>query len=181
MAKYKGTNPTDIALHELKDMRHRDIQRACVIRGMPFEDVIKLSDPRLSNWFIQNYVATQIPALLDAFDDYKDNEIRKYQEGKGEKFQPVHPNLRLGYIGEVNEDTGKVTIKRPKGVKKPKKAKRERDAETKLFTGTKKALTYKLTKEKMAIVDIIKEVTKQFPEAKEKSIKIWAKRCLKSK
>lgn len=152
------------------DMTYKDLKRNVVVRGMPFDDVINGSFPSLQNWLWNNRTSEIIADLLDQYDDYMDEKLIA-----GGNEDLVHPQLRLGYIGERDDD-GKVTkTKRVKGIKKIRKKKEK--TKDGIFTGTKKALTFELQQEGYTIEETKKEVLKQFPEASEKSIKIWYKKC----
>ena len=90
--------------------------------------------------------------------------------GKGDE-----PFIRLGFIGEVDPDTGEtISFKRPRKIKKDK-VRRERN-EANLLTGTKKSLTFECFKNGISIEDTVEKVTDKFPEAVEKSIRIWYKK-----
>lgn len=175
--KHKSGGATGRAFRELENFKHRDLQRACVVRGMSFTEVVESTTPGLSNWFMANYSRGQDSTLLNQFDAWVEDELGKL--GRESNDPVMSPHLRLGYIGEVDEFTGKVVIKRPKGIKKAEKEKRERDEVTHIFLGTKKALTYECAKEKLSIPETIEKVMAQFPEAVEKSIKIWYGRAKK--
>lgn len=165
------------ALNELQNMKHKDLKRACVVRGMPFEEVVDTSTPGLSNWFQKNYHRSQDLGLLDQFDYWVRLELQKRGYAEGDPM--LSPSLGLGYVGEINPETGEAIIKRPKGMKKPPKAKRERDEETGLFKGTKKDLTYQCQKDGMEFREAFSKVLNQFPEAQEKSVRIWFNRARK--
>jgi hypothetical protein len=174
------------AERELQHLKHKDLQRACVGRGMDFQAVVNGSIPDLQGWFCKNYDNGQNLQLLDDFDLWKDGELMKRGHVKGD---PVfHPILRLGFVGKLDEEGNIVETKKPrlKSLDKKEKPKRERIEGTKIFSGTKKALTYELTAQKekdksdtYTIPEIVKLVTEQFPEAKEKSIRIWIGRVRK--
>jgi hypothetical protein len=169
------------AERELAGFKHRDLQRACVIRGMPFEEVVQSSDLQLASWFMKHYENGMNHVLLDEFDAWKLQILK----GLGyEKDHPYHhPQMRLGFIGEVDDDGNAITSKKPRlmGSSKQSKKKRQRNKEFNIFTGTKKELTFRLTKEGKDIKEIIKLVKEKFPDAKEKSIKIWSKSAKKGK
>jgi hypothetical protein len=176
--KHQNTTIEDRAHAELQEMKHKDLKRACIVRGLEFEQVVNLTVPALSNWFVQNYENGQNTILLDEYDAWLLGVLKERGIKDGDAL--LHPSLRLGYHGEFNPETGDIITKRPKGIKKPKKPKRERDEETKLFTGTKKALTYKCQKEGKTLDETYKIVKEQFPEAVEKSMKIWYNRSKKA-
>lgn len=165
------------AERELQHLRHKDLQRACVGRGMPFEDVVSSDIPTLQGWFCKHYDNSQNLVFLDEFDDWMAEQLRAAGYSKGD---PVfHSDLRLGFIGVSDaDDEGKKTKKpRLKSLDKKEKPKRERVEGTKVFKGTKKALTYQLASSH-TLAQVTEQVMEQFPEAKPKSISIWYKRAL---
>lgn len=153
-------------------MRFLDLQKECILRGMIPEEMVASDLGKLQSWLIKNWDLSQLPSRLDDFDKWRELELEKIGKG-GEPF------LRLGYIGQINEETDDFDIKKPSSIKKAT-VKRERDKDMGIFLGTKKALTFSLTKEGKSIDDIISLVTEKFPEAQEKSIKIWIKKCKSS-
>jgi hypothetical protein len=166
------------AERELQHLKHKDLQRACVGRGIPFEDAVNFDIPALQSWFCKNFYNGQNIMFLNDYDAWKDEQLRMNGHEKGD---PVfHPSLRLGFIGS-RDDAGNVSsTKKPRlksliGKEKPK---RERLEGTKIFSGTKKAMTWELTKAKLDLKTITKRVMEKFPEAKAKSISIWHKRAL---
>lgn len=176
--KHQLTTIESRAQAELQEMKHKDLKRACIVRGLEFEQVVNLSVPSLSNWFVLNYENSQNTILLDEYDAWLMGKLKERGINDGDAL--FHPNLRLGYHGDFNPETGEPIIKRPRGIKKLKKPKRERDEVTKLFTGTKKALTYQCQKEGKTLEETYKIVKEQFPEAVEKSMKIWYNRSKKA-
>lgn len=173
----EGVSKNERAYRELQNMRHRDVQKACVLRGMPFEDVINFSHHKLVSWFMDNYDNSQSPNLINEYDTWMDVQLslKGYMEGDSLR----HPALKFGNPGNIEDmeklNKGPVPNKPPK-INKPKS---EMDPTLGVRKGTKKALTYQLTKDKKPIEEIITQVKEAFPEAEEKSIRIWHKRCLK--
>jgi hypothetical protein len=112
------------------------------------------------------------PELLRLYDDWLDNEL--IMGGNGDL---VHSSLRLGYVGDREDDEDK-----PKKIKpEPKaKVKKEKTAEG-IFSGTKKALTFKCEKDGKTLEETISMVMENFPDAAEKSIKIWYKKSKRTK
>lgn len=176
MKKKKPKFTGSRALAELETMKHKDLQRACIVRGMDFEEVIESTTPQLSNWFVNNFQRSQDSTLLNTFDAFIEIKLQQRGYKKGDAI--LSPELRLGYLGPVDETTGKTIIRRISGISKTVK-KRERD-DSGLFTGTKKSLTFQLAKEGKTLVETLEIVTGKFPEAVEKSIKIWFKKALKT-
>lgn len=154
-------------------LKYKDLKRECVIRGMPFDEVIGGDVPKLSVWLGRNFTNTIKYELLDVFDDYQEDLIRKSMEAKDmDPSELIHPSLRLGYIGERDDEGNIIKRKRVKTLVKKKRKKRER-TENGIFKGTKKALTYQLQSNGMSKEEVIKEVIEKFPEASSKSIGIW--------
>jgi len=155
-------------------MRYKDLQSNCISRGMTPEDLVKGDINTLQTWLIINWDIPQNQLRLSEFDKWREIELEK-AGFKGE------PYVRLGYIGQIDPNSGEVIVinKSNKMLTKPKK--RERDEETGIFKGTKKAYTCELSRQGIAITQIIEMVVDKFPGAKEKSIKIWYKRFKKSK
>lgn len=151
------------------DMNYKDLKRNCVVRGMPFEEVINGSFPRLQIWLHHNLGNEIVTDLLDQFDDHIEAELRA--RGKDDL---IHPQLRLGYIGERDEEGNTIKTKRIKGIKK-KRVKREKTKDG-IFKGTKKAYTYECQQKDYTLKKTIRKVKAKFPDASEKSIKIWYKK-----
>lgn len=148
----------------------KDAQRMAVVLGMPFVDVVN-SDWRRLQFYINRANQAPDPTLLDKYDDWMDEHLASL--GYSEK-DPLRSNrLRLGYLGE-DPETGEPRRKRVRGIPKPriKKAPRERD-EHNLIKGTKKSYVFELTSKGYDIERIKRRVLKKFPDANEKSIKLW--------
>lgn len=158
----------------------KDIQRKAVVLGMPFTDVVNSDMGRLES-FILKTTNQPDPRRLDEYDEWMDKQLEAIGYDKNHPFR--HHRLRLGFLGEETED-GEHKRKRVRGIPKPKekKAPRERD-EHNLIKGTKKSYTFELTAKGYDIERIKRRVLKRFPDANEKSIKLWhtaAKRKLKA-
>lgn len=168
----RGKNRTTLFREMVRDssnMNYKDLKRNCVVRGMPFEDVINGSFPRLQVWLHHNVGKEIIPHLLDDFDDYVEEKLR--ERGADDL---IHPQLRLGFIGERDEEGNAVKIKRVKGIKK-KRRKRERTKDG-IYKGTKKAYVYEAQQKGWTLKKTIRRTFAKFPDASEKSIKIWYKK-----
>ena len=152
------------------NLTYKDLKKECVARGMPFLEVISGDFPRLTQWLLNNSFKPVEPNRLDEFDNWQEEILRK--EGKE---YLIHNSLRLGYLGE--KDDSEPTEKKVKEVK-DKKPPREK-MENGLFKGTKKSYTYELQAKGKSLEEVIVKVTRKFPGAIEKSIKIWYNKAKK--
>lgn len=156
-----------------RNMKYKDLKRECVIRGMPFEQVVSSDVNKLYTYFREHYYDNVKHALLDDFDDWQEAKIRETLESKGEDSDVyIHPSLRLGYVAEKDEEGNVIKKKRAKLLHKKIKRKRERTPDN-IFKGTKKAYTFELQQKGHSKADVIKMVMEQFPDASDKSISIW--------
>lgn len=178
----KGRDYLHPADKEITNMRYRDLKRACIVRGMGFQELLEGDFTVLRGFFKENYYNKINPKLLDDFDDYQEAEIIKHKEKKGVPVEDwvTAPELRLGFIGERGENGEVITTKRVKGITKKKKVKRERTVGN-VFAGTKKALTFELQQKGLEKAEVIKKVIEAFPDASEKSISIWFNKSKKIK
>jgi hypothetical protein len=166
------------ALRELSNMKHRDLQRACIVRGMPSQDMVESDHHKLVSWFIENYDNTQSEELLINHDGWVEEQLIARGYKKGDVL--LSPALRFSYVGNIEEIEKPKIIKPHNEKEKPPNERKEKstvDASTGIRTGTKKALTYQLTISGLSIGEVIKGVKNKFPEAEDKSIKIWFKRA----
>lgn len=153
---------------------YKELKREAVIRGMPFPDVVESDVWRLIA-FINNSNNKPNISLVDEFDKWADIQLEMAGYEKGSPLRSS--NLRLGFIGE-ELDNGQVKVKRIKGIPKPRKEKKERD-ENNLYKGTKKSYAFELANRGFTLERVIRRVLKKFPDAKEKSIKIWFRQAVK--
>lgn len=194
MAKSKkrpvATVGESMADRATKNMTYKDLQRACIARGMPFEEVLNSSVLQLHSWFGQNFGNGQDLGLINLFDDYVDEQltsIGRTNPNKSDYVDPNHPlkhaSLKLGFIAKRDEDGNVLEKKKPrlkgKGLDTPVKKKKERVEGTKVFSHTKKGLTYKGASKGIEFERVWKKVKKEYPDANEKSVKIWYTRALK--
>lgn len=157
----------------MENMKFKDLKRECVVRGMPFEDAINLGIPEMASFLRKNFHEKTNHELLNKFDDWQEKKILEICEQKDiDPNTMIHPSLRLGYIAEKDDDGNVIKRKRVKVIVAKKKEKRERTDDG-LFTGTKKAYTFKLQMEGHTKDMVIEKVKEKFPEASDKSISIW--------
>lgn len=154
---------------------YRDLKREAIVRGIPFPDIMGASITDLIN-FIDHSDGKPDLSLIDKFDDWADQQLANlgYEAGKSLR----SPQLRLGFIGEKDEEGQVKKQKRIKGVEKPKKPKRERD-ERGLYKGTKKSYTFELAAKGFSLDRVSRRVKKKFPDASDKSINIWFRNATK--
>lgn len=171
---------------ELKNMKYIDLKKAVIALGMPFEDVGNGSYPRLAEFFIKNFYEKRLLERLTQFDEWLDG---KFKENGYPSDDPMR-TFRLSTTLTDEEQEKLQDERNPKMktkslkkafLKKDKKKKRERDDSTGIFKGTKKALTYELAQKGKTFQEIVPLVLEKFPEAQEKSIKIWISRAMKEK
>lgn len=167
----------DRVMKVLHTLTHRDLQRECVLRGLPFTDVVSMSHHTMVGWFYKNFDNTQNPTVLTEYDVWLETELEQRGHKKGEAM--LSPSLRLGYTSGIEAIERVSAPKAQSTVPKEKKERAKVDESTGVRAGTKKALTYQLALEGEDIDTIIKKVKESFPDAEPKSIKIWAKRAIK--
>lgn len=154
-------------------MTLRDIKREVITRGMPFQKVVESDVPNLYAWWNNNRNNEVDESLLDKFDDWVEAELRAI--GKEDL---IHSNFRFNFMG-VKSSEDKPKIKKIVTEKQPKK-RREKNS-LGLFSGTKKAMVFEAQEKGWSVKKTIRKVMRAFPDAKEKSIKIWYNKAAKSK
>ena len=154
----------------------KDIRRQAIALGIPFPDVINKDIWALISYINQSN-NTPDPSRIDEYDNWIDTHFDEIGIPKNDPIR--HPHLRLGYIGEKDEEGNIIKRKKIPGIKKNKyKKPRERD-ENNLIKGTKKSYTWELTKKGLNLERVIRRVLKKFPDANEKSIRLWHRACLR--
>ena len=156
---------------------YRDLQRKAITLGMPFPDVPRAGVMGLIKFINSPDTLAPDPSRIQEYDKWVYNQFDIC--GVPEDDPLRNSKLRLGYVGEEDEN-GNIKRKRIPGIKlsKIKKPARERD-EFNLLKGTKKSYTWELTKKGYEIDRIIRRVLKKFPDANEKSIRLWYRACLR--
>jgi len=167
----------DRVFKALVNLKHRDLQKECIRRGMPFEE-ISGSHHKLVSFFYKNFERTQNESLLVEYDIYLEGILEKKGYKKGDAL--LSPALRFSYNGNIEQMNNPKDIK-PKNLvpNKDKKPKSEVDTTTGVRKGTKKAMTFDLAYAKVDLDEVVTKVTAVFPDAQEKSIRIWYKKALK--
>lgn len=165
------------ALRELTTMKHRDLQRACIVRGIEFQDVVGLSHPNLVSWFIKNFENSQDDNLLIGYDAWTEEQLLKRGYKVGSLL--LAPSLKFSYVGDIEQMDKPKLIKSSSNAPVVIKKEKSTITEAGVRSGTKKALTYEFALKGITIGETVKQVIMVFPDAQEKSIKIWYKRALK--
>lgn len=154
----------------------KDIRRQAIALGIPFPDVINKDIWALISYINQSN-NTPDPSRIDEYDNWIDTHFDEIGIPKNDPIR--HPHLRLGYIGERDEEGNIIKRKKIPGIKKTKyKKPRERD-ENNLVKGTKKSYTWELTKKGLNLERVIRRVQKKFSDANDKSIRLWHRACLR--
>lgn len=190
--KLDPRHPDSAAHKELMNMKYVDLQAAVVSRGMDFDDVVEGDHGKLASWFIKNYEVRLNKSRLEDFDIWMDRKLKDKGLKKSDPLRKYRKFSEVDDEGGVKVTTGALNKAK---IRKEKKSKRNRDGKFGIFTGTKKEYTYNLTndlfgKKKDTLTNkeiqknysqkMIDKVTKKYPEAQPKSIKIWMSRCLKA-
>lgn len=168
------------------NMKYPDIKGACIMLGMDFEDVANGDFCTLNSYFAENRHKTKpVKERLQQYEDWVENILLS----KGYKADnPLVKYKQFSNAPEEDEEEGKLkaALIKKVGVKKEPKAKREK-TEFGIFAGTKKDYVYKKAKlynEKgfeydRALKRTIRKTMDKFPDAKEKSIRIWFRKISK--
>jgi hypothetical protein len=170
-------------------LKYIDIQAACIVRGMDFQDMAEADIGGLETYLLHNFDNDSDRALLEEYDIWVDQKLAlKYDED--------HP-LRHYKKFSIWSEEGEVVVNTKKlkkaGVPLKKKVKAKRNSKFNIISGTKKEYTHTLCQSlyekfhekydnktivKKFAVQLVVKVTSKFGEANEKSIKIWMKRAI---
>ena len=153
------------------ELSYKDLKIECIVRGMNFPDVIKHDFFGLSNWLYNHMLVKPEQERLEEYDNWLDSELLKI--GRPEL---VHRSLRLGYLDRGDDEMKEVKVKEVKEKKEPRK----KDVNG-LYEGTKKSYTYDCQKRGRTLEQTLIKVKRKFPDAKDKSIKIWFNKSKKEK
>lgn len=154
------------------ELKYRDIKRMAIERGMPFPEVVSGDFYRLIS-FIDSDRALKKPdpSLVLKFDLWLEQILRE----RGSEFL-IKPTLRLSYVSDEMREQNNPRPKKEKVIKE-KKPPREKDINN-LVKGTKKSYTFELAQKGYDVERVKRRVLKKFPDASEKSIVIWYRKCL---
>ena len=167
----RGQNPWDTA-----NFTYKDLQIACITRGIDFDTMIHGDWHKLAQFYKENYFVNPKQELIYEFEAWADEVLAKTIPDPQDPLRLY----RLTYSGGTGESfTPSKSLKKAgvKAVKKPKKLRRVKDEAQGIFKGTKKHLTYEMTAKGYSLEKVIRKVTEVFPEAVPKSIGIWFKKA----
>lgn len=176
-----GKAKMEILSRGLENMTFKDLQRRAVILGMPFPDVAQCDVHKLQSFILKSPNVPN-PQLIFEYDKWADNVLETLGYSKDDPLR--HYQLRLGFLESNREEEENSDEEKPKrrrraikGIKIGKSSiKRVKNSDG-ILSGTKKSYTYELTKLGYEKNRIIKKVLRKFPDASEKSIKIWIRKC----
>lgn len=162
------------AIKYVETLNLKDLKRACIMRGLPFEEVGNKSVLNLQSWFLKNFDLPLDHKLLEEYDIWCEGMLKS----RGVDPIMTSPTFRLSAIAERNADGEVTKRKRVKSLAPRIKKKKERTSDG-LFKGTKKANTYELAQKGLPKAEVIRLIKERWPDAKEKSIGIWYNRAKK--
>lgn len=165
----------------MHNLRHKDLQAECIKRGLSSIEVVSMDHHKLTDWLFKNLDNTQDEQKLIEHDAWVDEQLTQRGIKKGDAL--LNPALKFARPGNI-EEMDKPSIIKPEGSNVPKaekKLKAEISQVTGVRSGTKKALTFDLAFNGVEIGNVIKQVKDKFPEADEKSVRIWFKKAIKQK
>lgn len=182
MAKLK-TNQNSSLFHRLSKLKFQDLKSECIQRGMPFEDIVNSDWHGLKSFIVDNLDGTKDPSKLEEFENWVEAKLLEKGYDKDDAlvtFKEFTSNSNKDEREESKSTAAKDSkvSKKPKGEKKAKTKKRQRD-DSGLFKGTKKHYVYEGVQKGASIEKVIKKTLAKFPDAKEKSIRIWYRKAKK--
>lgn len=167
MARYMSTPEEEfIATH-----KYPDLQKACIVRGIDFDELVQGTYFLLSSWLRKNWYNPIKLEKLAEFDEWR----LKIMKSFGREDEPF---IRFAHIPENLEEV--IANKTLKVKEKSDKPKRVLDEDLGVMGGTKKHLTYNCQKTGKTVQETIDIVKLKFPDAQDKSISIWWKRSRKA-
>jgi len=155
------------------DFTYKELKKQCILRGIEFEEATSSSFPHLSSWLLAHRFDDENKDSLYKYDLWIEKQL--HEQGKD---YLIHNSLRLSFI---NDGSAEPKPEETKDIKKPKKKRVKRTKNKQgLFSGTKKAYTFELTLAEKPFKTILRRVLKRFPDAREKSVKIWYNKAKKT-
>lgn len=167
----------------LSNLKHRDLKAECISRGLDFEQLAGMSSPMMTQWLSENYKLPTDKELLNKFDKWL--EEKHLAEGKTPESHPhlFAPAAKLGHVLMPGDQEGSFKLRKKRLKKVPghtRNKRSEKDERFGIMKGTKKSLTFDLASQGVELKEAIAQVLAQFPEAQEKSIRIWYKKAKNS-
>lgn len=171
---------------QVSRMTHRDLQSACILKGMPFKDIVEKDHHGLVSWYFLNFELNENPQNLIEYDQWLEGQLEKKGYKKGDAM--LSPSLRFSYTKGIDDSpvkTQRIQARESNKSTEPKSQQEhkvvQKDEITGVRVGTKKNLTFQLARKvpEIPIDKIIEQVIEAFPDAQDKSIKIWVKRARK--
>lgn len=172
-------NQVSLASGSLRAMKFRDVKAACIMMGMPFEDVVAADWGGLKCYYANNLGNKLKKERLEQFEDFVSEDL---MANKG--YNEDNPLVRYRQFstppeGEEEESKLRPSLVKKAGGKKEPRKKKERDSSG-VIVGTKKAFVFSGVRAGASEEKIIRKTLAKYPDAKEKSIKLWIKRAKRS-
>ena len=167
MARKKKEDYKDPREQLLASLNLKNLKRACIVREIPFRDVLISDFLQLQSWLFKNYNNVTDATLLESFDIWYSQEL--LDEGIIDK--ELHVDLKFGYYS-YDDDGNRKDKKRNTLIVGPRKSDKEK-ATFRPKKGSKKELAFSLFGKGLATWEVIEKVTDAFPDVSEGSIKVW--------
>jgi hypothetical protein len=167
-----AVHPADM---EMASLRYTDLKIACIEMGMSFQAVISGDHSTLSSFYKQNHGTRRDTNRLIKFEAWLAEKLIKRGYDPKDPLVVFKLSSAIEIPADASDDEAPKTVKKIKAkVQVPKKKREVRDGVVK---GTKKDLTFQLTKKGLPVGKVIEKVLSKFPDAQEKSIKIWYRKA----
>lgn len=174
MAKDKSNMSPEERMSEwLGTLKYKDLKKAAIMRGLPFNMIGELGVHELQSWLCRNYSNPIKPLLLQEFDAWLDKSLM----AQGYIDEPVHIDLKLGDYA-VDEFGNEVRRRRNITLMGAIKSKEEKAA-FRPKKGSKKFRVFNLIELGHSTQEIVSMMDEEFGEVNEGSIKSWCSRARK--
>ncbi len=157
----------------LGTLKYKDLKKAAIMRGFPFNLIGNYGVHELQSWLYQNYKNDIKPQLLQEYDKWVDESLMS----QGYIDEPIHIDLKLGDYA-VDEDGNEIRRKRNVALMGAIKTPEEKAA----FIpkkGSKKQRVYQLVEQELDTQEIITKMDEEFGNINDGSIKSWCSRARK--
>jgi len=176
MAKKKKAYSNEERISQwLASLKLKDLQRACIMRGFTFILLGESDVNEMQSWILRNYDNAVDHNRLVEFDAWRDDHLKK----QGFIKEPLHTSLKLGFY-LIDED-GNETFKRRNIMLMGANKSQAEIAAFRPRKGSMKTRVFDLILEDKGTKEIIKIMAKEFPQAKEGSVKAWCSQARKTK